>query len=353
MKKIRVFLVPLCFLVLTVLSTVCLTEGAFAMLLLGPSWFRRFPNKFRQNVQALYMDRVRNIIQFDNAFARYDPDLYYTLKPGEFVFSNPEFGVRFHVNSAGLRDSEEALNGPELIALGDSFTMGWGVGQDETYPRLLAHATGLRTLDAGIAGFETVRQLRLLDRLDTSKLKFLVIQYGDGDSENTAYYCAGNRLDIGSQQSFADVVRERQNIRRYRFGKYTLLALENLHAAFRPRRQRKPSPPECDAPGEADLFLNALTHATKKNLAGVKLIVFTVGSYSTQGREFLRSLRRRLDSGRYPSFAKKMRMVVMDDHLDPSAYFAIDDHLNSSGQRRIAAELLRALSRQDGLTEKH
>lgn len=37
----------------------------------------------------------------------------------------------------GLRDSNAALNQPEIICIGDSHTMGWGVEQEETFPKLL------------------------------------------------------------------------------------------------------------------------------------------------------------------------------------------------------------------------
>jgi hypothetical protein len=345
------------FLVFTILAAVCLTEASFAMLLKGPSWFRRLPFTLRRNVQNVYMRHVRRVIQFDPASARYDPELFDTLKPGDFTFSNPEFSVRFHVNSVGVRDSEEALKAPEMIALGDSLTMGWGVEREETYPRLLARATGWKTLNAGIAGFGTAREMRLLNRLDTSKLKILLIQYDEGlTKENASFYCSGNRLLIGSPESFARALRD--DGRRYRFGKYTLLAISKLADALRPRRRDAEDadpPPGCKPPGDTELFLNALTRATEKKLEGVKLVIFTIGCYQTEGREFLSSLRRELDSGRYPDLARRTTLAVMDDRLAPTDYFVIDGHLNPSGQRRVAEELLKVLPRRqppDGETLK-
>src|SRR5688572_20115164 len=119
----------------------------------------------------------RNIIQFNPAYARYDSLLYYTLRPGTFVFSNREYQVTFDVNSAGLRDSEHALDHPRVISLGDSFAMGWGVEQDQTYAAGVAAKTGLRVLNAGISSYGTAREIALLKRLQTDSVRFLVFQY--------------------------------------------------------------------------------------------------------------------------------------------------------------------------------
>ena len=51
--------------------------------------------------------------------------------------------------SAGTRDEEATLEAPDVIVLGDSHAMGWGVEQDETLPQVLARMTGLKVLERG------------------------------------------------------------------------------------------------------------------------------------------------------------------------------------------------------------
>ena len=67
----------------------------------------------------------RAILQTDPRFARYDPELFYTMRPGRFVFAQREFAHEFRVNSLGVRDEEGALDAPEIVVIGDSVAMGW------------------------------------------------------------------------------------------------------------------------------------------------------------------------------------------------------------------------------------
>ena len=63
----------------------------------------------------------------------YDPELTYRLRPGACTFSELEFVTDYRINSLGVRDDEASLDGPEIIVLGDSFAMGWGVEQQESF----------------------------------------------------------------------------------------------------------------------------------------------------------------------------------------------------------------------------
>src|SRR5262249_14136512 len=140
--------------------------------------------------------------------SQYDPDLTYTLRPGRCTFENLEFRTDVRVNRLGLRDEEDALSRPDVIVLGDSHAMGWGVEHDETFSHVLAEKTALRVLDAGISSYGTVREMRLLDRLDVSQLRALVIQYSDNDlAENRSFRDHGNRLPITSEAQYDQVTR--------------------------------------------------------------------------------------------------------------------------------------------------
>jgi hypothetical protein len=88
-----------------------------------------------------------------------------------------------------LRDDEESLFSPEIVVVGDSQAMGWGVSQDLTFSSLLENALGKPILNAAISSYGTARELKILERIDLSNLKFLIIQYSDNDyRENRTYY---------------------------------------------------------------------------------------------------------------------------------------------------------------------
>ena len=86
--------------------------------------------------------------------------------------------------------------------------------QEETLARVLARASGLKVLNASVSSFGTVREMKLLDRLDTSRLKVLIVQYNDTDLvENVAFREHGGTIPIlaaGQYQATVDWYRARQ-----------------------------------------------------------------------------------------------------------------------------------------------
>ena len=151
-------------------------------------------------IREYYIGVHRSIVQIEPTCANYDPELTYTLKPGNCRFNNIEFQTGYSINSLGLRDSEESLVAPEIIALGDSFTMGWGVNGSETFAKVLENRTGKKVLNAGISSYGTAREVLLLKRLDQSNLKHLIVQYNSGDFfENDTFVDNGWRLPISSE----------------------------------------------------------------------------------------------------------------------------------------------------------
>ena len=157
----------------------------------------------------------------------YDSTLSYTLRKNDvYDHDNIEFSNEIGVNSMGLRDDSASLVKPNVICLGDSYTMGWGVTSDEAFPKLIASKTGLKVLNAGINSYGTVRELLLLNRLDTSNLKYLVIQYCYNDfEENRAFLRNRHYLPVGSQETQDRTFKSYQFARMYFPFKYTLTIL--------------------------------------------------------------------------------------------------------------------------------
>ena len=238
----------------------------------------------RNSARKYYRNFHASIISFDPRCAVYSPTLSYILKPGTCTFSNPEFSTKVDVNSRGLRDDEISLKAPEIIALGDSFTMGWGVEQEETYPQQIEAMTGIRTLNTGIASYGTAREFILLETLDTSNLKHLIIQYNGNDvNENMAYMSTGNRLHTMRQfdYQFAREQRRQQLRPNYYFGKYLREFLPRMYESGKKwaSGERNDSwHTNRKITQEVDFFLNVIQH-TKVDLRGVQRYVFDLSSY--------------------------------------------------------------------------
>jgi lysophospholipase L1-like esterase len=90
------------------------------------------------------------------------PGLAYELAPNR---EKHEHGALIRTNSYGIRDDEPQAEGNDLrrvVALGDSFTFGFGVSGDETWPnvleRLLNERSGddpFEVLNFGVGGYST------------------------------------------------------------------------------------------------------------------------------------------------------------------------------------------------------
>jgi hypothetical protein len=102
------------------------------------SWFRHLLVVAIEN---------RSTIQFQKQSAQYDKDLFYTLRPGSSRFSSFGFKTNYDLNTIVVRDPEQDIYFPRVTFLGDSFTMGWGVGDKESFPSVFQEISGLKTLN--------------------------------------------------------------------------------------------------------------------------------------------------------------------------------------------------------------
>jgi lysophospholipase L1-like esterase len=114
-----------------------------------------------------YTAYVQSREQMDPGFLAYDPQLGWQMAPnwsGRHVHF--DFDAHYTTNAAGLRGNAwpepSASTDERVVFIGDSFTFGLGVNDDETFvARLQAGAAGTY-LNAGIAGYSTDQQLLYL-----------------------------------------------------------------------------------------------------------------------------------------------------------------------------------------------
>jgi len=327
----------------SVIATLAIAEVPFAAFLSSPGIIPHLPSGLISHLRAYYLHHDRVLAQSLPECAIYDPGVFYTLRPGSCRFANREFDTVLRINSKGVRDSEDALVAPEIIVLGDSFTMGWGVEQDEAFPQALARLSGRRVLNTGVPSWGTVREARLLDRLDTSGLRYLVIQYSSNDAEeNRLFKLRGNVLQISTERLFQQDVLRGYRRHRYYPGKITIEMLRGIFA---------PPPPEPAAPSaeeQAQLFVNALVHATSRDLSHVGLLVLELDSYRLASSSFLEALEREASAAAQPAFIRALRVADLRGRLEPSDYFALDDHLRASGQLKVAETLVEKLGEMSG-----
>jgi len=74
-----------------------------------------------------------------------------------------EFDARTTITAAGYR-APAALGNPDVVFVGDSFTFGWGIDDDETFAALSCATLHLRCANLGAPGTGTVDQVARLAR---------------------------------------------------------------------------------------------------------------------------------------------------------------------------------------------
>lgn len=299
--------------------------------------------------RRLYLSN-RMVIQSNPTFTKYDRELSYILRPGTFQYETFEFSTSYSVNSAGLRDDQESLLAPEVIFLGDSFTMGWGVESDETFVQIVEKSVGRTVLNAGISSYGTAREMKLLDRLDTSKLKTLVVQYcgstfGQDYSENFHFVKNGMKQIASSKRFLQRLYRQAREAEAYApfLFSYRLLrySLENFWQPFTARAYVA----HHDI-SEFEVFLSAIAQGSSKDLSKVRMIVFEICEQESITEQLCQN-NLKDSSSRYFSNIVPVRVLP---HLDRKKdFFVYDDHINAHGHRKVAKMLVEAIKNEERL----
>ena len=104
-----------------------------------------------------------------------DPELGFVLTPNQSgVFHEPEFQFTFFTNSLGLRGAELTSKGQHeyrILVLGDSFTWGEGVMENQDYPTQVERELEnrgirqVRVINGGVPGYSTKQERIWLERI--------------------------------------------------------------------------------------------------------------------------------------------------------------------------------------------
>lgn len=310
----------------------------------------RLPSPLRVSYGYYYDYFQEDLLQFDKRYAVYDSDLFYTLKPDAvFTFENIEFKNAYQTNHFGFRDT--VRSSPQVVCIGDSYTMGWGVEQGEAFPSKLAELSGLRVANMGMASYGTARELMSLSKVDTSHLQWLIIQYcGNDQGENTSCIEHRYKLQISSPSSYEDLIHAAEVSRIYFPGKYLLIIgsffekglLNRIYPVFNLRWERKDWGRGQEQ--QAKAFLDILYHSPI-NFRKVKVIVTMMDDHQNMQGVFLSTVRKMSAEAPYrEKFGGELKVVDMAPLLSKDDLFILDVHFKASGHTKIARALLSAMN---------
>ena len=309
-------------------------EAVLGLLLARPAWLGD-SGFMLDGVRSIYLREDWAIPQADPRLVTWDPELTYVLSTGPGRFANREFDTTLAGNSAGLRDDEASLERPALIVLGDSYTLGWGVERHETYAQVLERRTGLTVLNAAMSSYATARQVVLLERLDTSAVRAVVVQYFLNDfAENRAFVDGGFSLTVTPREEFEESIRDFQRQTRYWPSDYL--------RAFLDRRPYFPELATVSSEQVAETCLKVL--ASSDELEGVPVFFLQIDPWARFSRfNVIDPMNHLLRRDEYSELAGRLTLVSLRGRLSPEDFFLLDPHLRPAGHQKVAAELERVL----------
>ncbi|QJW90508.1 SGNH/GDSL hydrolase family protein [Spirosoma taeanense] len=300
----------------------------------------------RRFVQEVVDGWDKNLIQYDPELSQYDPALFYTLKPNlqNVVYkSGFEINTPIRTNALGVRDDAASLTNPTIIILGDSFTMGWGVADSICYASRLEQQLGRKVLNAGISSFGTARESMLLKRIQRDSCRVLVVQYCVNDQPEN------EELAL---QTFKPSPRERYDAAvRYNTLTADYYPFKYLYAVLRARMQRM-TIKTAGLPGPTGRQIartrrslspeESFFYAIRRIRQDYKgPIIITCLNPNGTGPETIQAFQSYLINDPLPG----VYLADVSGVLTPTDYFMLDNHINSSGHRKVArqlAEVIRA-----------
>jgi hypothetical protein len=283
----------------------------------------------------LYYERYAcDRVQFNPRSAGYDQLTTYRLKPNaSFSFCNFEYSNKFTTNEIGLRDNNQSLANPEIICLGDSYTMGWGIDQERAFPDVLGSNLGVNVLNAGIASFATAREMSLLSTLNRQNLKYIVIQYCENDAtENNTYVSANYHLKIMTPGGYEALCQSLQSSITYFPFKHTLTILRLLLLGKGEGSNGATDQPAISYHEQALNFFSIL--ANSADIIGSAKVFVLDASGDMQFHSSFTSELKKILATNPTSF--RVEVVDLAERMTKADFFTLDTHINALGHKKIA-----------------
>lgn len=270
---------------------------------------------------------------------RYDPELFYILRPGDCRMKETEYDVLIHANSAGLRDDESSLDDPEVVILGDSHTLGLGVAQDRIFAALIEKESGLKVLNTGIPSYGTAREIILLRRLNIENIKYIIIQYCRNDfDENKAYFSLGGHLNVRSKEKYEII--SKASIRRHKF-----FASPGIGVAIRVYQKVTEFVSSfLHENGNQITETEAFRYVLLKNmdlLKNKKIIILEINGHNRYDNSFISNAKEELRD-----LDLDLQFIDVSQFLKNDDYYILDNHMMARGHQKVAQAILRIIGAQ-------
>jgi len=145
-------------------------------------WVLRYQ---RQSIEQ----KINSSEQMDPGMILYDAQLGWKLKPyWSGKHHHYDYDVTYNINKDGFRGYDTRVEGIEYAVVGDSFSFGLGVNDDETFTALLNKDSGQENYfrNYSVPGYSTDQQLLLINKLkdEISNQIILIVYLGNDIFDN-------------------------------------------------------------------------------------------------------------------------------------------------------------------------
>ncbi len=320
-----------------VIISILFTLSIFEVFIYKLSQIRPIPTFLISLNKNLYFGKWFHIFSERGECYEFSKTRFYDLKKESIChFDNVEYSTIVTVGSRRerLNDFYGINQRGSIIAIGDSVTMGWGVNDNETYSSILQGLLHVNVINLGVPSYNTSRELdKLTNFLRTEDVKTIIIQYHTNDHiENISYLKNGPKnysiQDYNGRQGSFDKVYG-WHTGGYYFFDYTIKIFE-LFYKNRFGDPRKIEMPR-DLDHEAEVFFSILKkypYVSSKNI-----IIFDGSELDLQNNDF-----KHIFSKVAASFGLE-NVKVLDMEFSSHDYFALDNHQNMLGHKKIAENI--------------
>jgi hypothetical protein len=167
---------------------------------------RGVPLKYFANFVETHVNLMKSVFP-----TQYDAQLGWIPKPGDYSRDN-YWGTSLRILERGVRSNGTnavAENAPVALAVGDSFTFGSQVGDEETWPAVLERLSGLRVVNAGVFAYGLDQAVLRAEQLaDIVKPDLLIVSFIPDNVNRTE-----RAVRTGVPKPYFDIVDGRLELR--------------------------------------------------------------------------------------------------------------------------------------------
>lgn len=275
-----------------------------------------------------------------------------------------EYMHEFTTNTEGFRSTKDYLvmkpfDVYRVVVLGDSMTMGLGVGDDETFSivleRLLARKRQVEVINMGVAGFGTAEELIELREVG---LKYapdiIILAYFQNDPYNdtvSKLFRMGNDRLVRDEKSFVPAIYIRDRL--YNIPGYSLLSQHSHAINFIRIKASTYFIKKLGAQANVFTHMPVILNTVQKKLTGallneimkearthgIPLIILDIPALSSDGKKLFTNLPREKLSASSGAYILDAGSLMLQGCPIEDLYYPVDSHLKPLGHRLIAQGL--------------